>query len=92
MASATCSAITDSSMFGTYGLFDDTKPGCDGADAFMMGRPRFYGKNNANGQPMFVALDYVNFKIARTGIIISTCTAAVLGITTIVLAVKLAKK
>lgn len=92
MASATCSAITDSSMFGTYGLFDAAKPGCDGANAFVMGRPRFYGKDNANGQPMFVALDYEHFKIARTGMIISTCTAAILGITAIVLAVKLSKK
>ncbi len=92
MASASCSAITDSSMFGTYGLFDETKPGCDSAEQFFMGKPKFYGKNNANGQPMFVALDYENFKIARTGMIISTCTAAVLGITAIVLAVKLAKK
>lgn len=91
MTSTVCSAITDSSLFGTYGLFDETKPGCDDADAFVMGKPRFYGKNNANGQPMFVALDYENFKIARTGMIISTCTAAVLGITTIVLAIKLSK-
>ncbi len=90
--SSKCSTITETSLFGTYKPFDASQPGCDDANAVVLGRPIFYGKNNANGQPMFVALDYEHFKIARTGMIISTCSAAVLGITAIVLAVKLSKR
>ena len=88
----TCAPATPQTLFGTYGLYDDSKPGCDNAAALLLGKPVFYGKNNANRQPLFVVLDYEHFKIARSGMVVASGAALVLGVTALVLAIKLAKK
>jgi hypothetical protein len=87
-----CSRITTSSLLGNIPLFDATKPGCDNADDLVLQKPLFFGKNNANQQPIFAVMDYERFKISRTGMMIASASALILGIATIVLAVKLHKK
>lgn len=91
MATTTCAPITPATLFGTYELYDDSKPGCDNVEGLMT-KPLFYGKNNKNHQPLFVVMCYENFKIARSGMIIASGAAVVLGVTSIVLAIKLMKK
>ena len=87
-----CAPLNCTSLFGTFGLFDDSKPGCDNAESLSLGKPKFYGKNAKTGLPLFVAMDYQNFQIARTGMTIASGLAVVLGVAVVVLGIKLAKK
>jgi hypothetical protein len=92
MAMSNCSPLTAASLLGSYGLYDTSKPGCDRASEFAIGKPMFFGKNNVTNDPMFAVIDFENFKIAKTGMIVASCIAAALGVTTIILAIKLNKK
>ena len=53
-----------------------------------MGKLRFYGKEVVSNKPLFVAMDFEQYQIARVGMMIATSTAVILGISMIVMAMK----
>lgn len=79
--STTCGPISDSDKLGAYEQYRPNDPQIKGCTApRYMGKPRFFGKNSTNDTPLFVALDFEHYQIARTGMAIATATAVILGI------------
>lgn len=64
---------------------------CTNEDALALPEVMFYGKTQKN-KPIFAVMNYSTFKTAKTGMIVASVLAAALGITSIVLGVKLSKK
>lgn len=85
-----CAPIGDADRLGSYDQYRPNDPQMKGCAApRYMGKPRFFGKNSTNDTPLFVALDFEHYQIARTGMFIATGAAVVLAIA---LVFKMAKK
>lgn len=92
MAANTCAQITPTSTFGGFAVYNkDSGSACPDADKFELNKIMFFGKTPKN-DPMFTVMDYEMFKNAKTGMWVATGAAAVLGVTAIVLGMKLYKK
>ena len=86
---ATCGPISDGDKLGSYAQYRPNDPKMGGCIApRYMGKPRFFGKSS-NDTPLFVALDFEHYQIARTGMAIATGVAIILGVA---LAYKMTKR
>ena len=85
----TCVPLGD--KINGYDLHEKATTACTNDDAVSLPGVTFYGKNS-KGDPIFAVMNYGQFKTAKTGMIVASVIAAALGITAIVLGVKLAKK
>ena len=76
-----CAPIGDDAKLGIYEQYrpnDPQQKGCTAAP--YMGKPRFFGKNSTTNTPLYVALDFEHYQIARTGMAIAATAAVILGI------------
>lgn len=85
----TCVPLGD--KINGYDLHDKATTACTNEDAVLLPGVTFYGKS-PKGSPIFAVMNYGQFKAAKTGMIVASVAAAALGITAIVLGVKLARK
>ena len=81
----------DNTMVGEHQIFDKTNKVCINTDTVALNKTFYFGKN-IRGKPIYALMDYDSFKIARYSMIVSTCGTAALGITTILLCLKLCKQ
>ena len=86
--SITCKPLGDS--INDYTIYEKATATCGNANSVSLDSVSFYGKN-ANDKPIFAVMNYDTFRNAKMGMIIASVLAAGLGITAIVLGVKLAK-
>lgn len=87
--SATCKPLGDA--INEYVVYEKATATCNNEDAVALPGVAFYGKT-ASDKPIFAVMNYDTFRNAKTGMIIASVLAAGLGITAIVLGVKLANK
>ena len=80
-----CAPIGDTDSLGQYLSYSDKIPACA---ATYMGRPRFFGRNVSNNKPLFVALDFEHYQIARGGMAIATSATIILGVALIYISMK----
>ena len=85
----TCTPLGD--KINGYDLYEKTGTPCLNWPDVALPGVTFYGKT-PDDKPIFAVMNYSQFKTAKTGMIITTVIAAALGITAIVLGVKLARK
>ena len=83
---AACTPIGDDAKLGIYEQYGPQLKGC--AAPQYMGKPRFFGKNATNDTPLYVAIDFEHYQIARTGMAIATSAAVILGISLCVVLMK----
>jgi hypothetical protein len=86
---ANCAPLGD--KINGYDLYEKTASPCTNEAAVKLPNVTFYGKSSKN-TPLFAVMNYETFKCAKHGMLIASVAAAALGITAIVLGVKLAKK
>ena len=88
---ATCKPLGN--KINDYMIHDesDNSMTCSNAEEIALPTVAFYGKNASN-KPIFAVMNYDTFRNAKMGMIIASVAAAALGITAIVLGVKLSKK
>lgn len=86
---ASCVPLGD--KINGYDIHEKATTACTNEEAVALPNVAFYGKDS-KGKPMFAVMNYGQFKTAKTGMIVASVLAAALGITAIVLGVKLAKK
>ena len=77
-----CDQLAQDVKLGQYSQFTVEQPRCRGR--VQIGRPLFFGKNSSGKRPLFVALDYEQYNIAKTGMFIASGTAIALGVALIV--------
>lgn len=89
---ASCNPIAETDKFGSYEKYtsNTSMPGC--TSPVHMGTVRFYGKNAQSNTPLFVAMDFEQYQIARVGMLIATSTAIIFGVIGIVMTIKQSKK
>lgn len=84
-----CPAVGDDAKLGVYEQYrpnDPQQKGC--AQPVHIGKPRFFGKNTTSNVPLYVAMDFEQYNIARTGMMVASAAAIVLGITLAVVLIK----
>lgn len=84
-----CKPIGDT--VGDYTLYEKSTTICENTMPVCTPSVKFYGKTK-DDKPVIAVMNYCTFRDAKTGMIIASVAAAALGITAIVLGVKLAKK
>ena len=86
--SAGCKPLGDS--INEYVIYEKATAVCN-EDDVALSKVAFYGKAAGKDKPIFAVMNYDTFRNAKAGMIIASVLAAGLGITAIVLGVKLAK-
>ena len=84
-----CFVIGDDAKLGQYVQYkpnDPTQPRC--AQPVHMGKPRFYGCDASGDHPLYVALDFEQYRIAQKGMLIATGAALLFGIALVVVVLK----
>lgn len=85
---AACVKLADNVTLGTYPLYvKGTGVKCSGAAAIVPTSPLFFG-NDENDDPIFAAMSYKQYMMAKYGIMAASAAALGLGIATVVLGVK----
>jgi hypothetical protein len=79
-------------MLGGFRQYNTALPPCTSAAARQIGKPLFFGRSPAVDEPMFVAMDFEQYQIARKGMVIATTVAVALGVALVVVAVRKGKK
>jgi len=85
-----CTPLNRQSKLGSFGLTGASNESCE-RDAVALGHHVFFG-NGHDGKPLFVAMDYEQFMLARNGMYLSWAVGGVLLIATIGLGIAYARK
>lgn len=81
-----CSPIDNSTRLGSFEQYRTNLAPCA---APQIGKPLFFGRRPApQDEPLFVALDFEQYEIARKSMILATTAAAALGIALVVVLLK----
>jgi len=86
--STACKPLGDT--INDYMVYEKTTTTCLNSNDVALDGVAFYGKTPSD-KPIFAVMNYDTFRNAKMGMIIASVVAAGLGITAIVLGVKLAK-
>ena len=84
MATAPCTPLPADVKLGNYARFSSGMPKCPDNH---IGKPLFFGRSNKD-EPMYVAMDFEQYRIAKNGMTIATGVAVVLGIAFVVALIK----
>lgn len=88
MSIPVCPTIDAATKLGSIPQYSTELAPCT---AQQIGKPVFFGRRADKDEPLFVALDFEQYEIARKGMMIATTTAIVLGVS-LVFAVVMKKK
>jgi hypothetical protein len=75
-----CVPIGDDAKLGTYAQYASLKDDKGCTDPQYMGKTLFFGKDAAKDVPIYVALDFEHYQIARAGMAIAASAAVILGV------------
>lgn len=83
-----CPSLDATSKLGSFEQFrSDLAPCATGAR--QVGKPLFFGRSPApKDEPLYVAMDFEQYQIARKGMSIATTVAIVLGLALVVVVLK----
>lgn len=84
-----CAKLTDPITFGSYQTYDKSAR-CAGAADVELQSPLFFGRDDKD-KPIFATMSYKQFAAAKYGMIGASALAIGLGLTSLILAMKLSK-
>ena len=83
-----CVPLSDKSKLDGYELYvKDSKFGCSVPVSFLKS-PMFFGNDVSDNKPIFAVMSYKQFEHAKVGMIVAAVSAAVLGVASLLLGVK----
>jgi hypothetical protein len=83
-----CAPLDPTSKLGSFFQYNTDLAPCTPAAARQIGKPLFFGRHPAKDEPIFVAMDFEQYEIARKGMAVATTVAIVLGAALVVVLIK----
>lgn len=83
-----CAPLDGASLLGSFQQYRTDLAPCTPTAARQIGKPLFFGRHPAKNEPIFVAMDFEQYEIARKGMAVATTAALVLGAALVVVLIK----